>query len=190
MNKKLNQTIEEHISLFTKLKSDHKFLNSAQEAVNLISLTIKRKGVILVFGNGGSAADANHLSAELVCSFKKKDRESINCISLNSNPSIITAWGNDINFDDIFSRQISSFKGQNVICLGISTSGRSKNVINGLKMAKYLNFKTISLTGNYVKTIEKYSDVIISINSSKTDRVQEAHLMTYHYLCEEIENKI
>lgn len=190
MNIKLKKTINKHIALFSELANDLDYIKSVNQAVKKISQILKKKGILLVFGNGGSAADANHLTAELVCSFKRKNRKSINCISLNSNTSIITAWGNDKSYDDIFARQISAYKGHNVLCLGISTSGKSKNVINGLKEAKKLAFSTISLVGKNTKTINKYSDIIISINSLETDRIQEAHLMTYHFICEEIENNI
>ena len=118
------------------------------------------------------------------------NRKAINCISLTSNTSILTAWGNDKDFDDCFARQISAFNGNKVICIGISTSGKSKNIVKGLKEAKKNGFKTIALIGSSSEIIKKYSDIIISIKAKDTDRIQEAHLFTYHFLCQEIEKQI
>lgn len=190
MNIILKESISSHIKVMEFLLKDEKYLNSVNLAIKALVKSCKNNHHILIFGNGGSASDANHFSAELVCTFKKKNRKAINCISLTSNTSILTAWGNDKDFDDCFARQISAFNGNKVICIGISTSGKSKNIVKGLKEAKKNGFKTIALIGSSSEIIKKYSDIIISIKAKDTDRIQEAHLFTYHFLCQEIEKQI
>ena len=141
---------------------------------------------LLTFGNGGSAADA-HISAELVGDFNY-NRQPLNVICLNSNTPFITAWSNDYEYETIFSRQIKAYSHLNPICLGLSTSGNSPNVVNAFKTAKSLDLTTIALTGQSGGSIISLADYLINVPSSTTPRIQEAHQCIYHYLCERIES--
>ena len=156
---------------------------SIQDSILLVIDTIKNGNKIILFGNGGSAADAQHIAAELIGRFKL-ERQSYPAISLSTDTSIITSLGNDYSFDVIFSRQCESLVRQNDLVIGISTSGNSKNIENGLKTSKKLGAKTIGLLGNNGGKIGDIVDIAIIVNSSLTDRIQEAHRTIYHIICD------
>ena len=147
----------------------------------MIEKTIKNENKILICGNGGSAADAQHFAAELMVKFEKK-RSALPAIALTTDTSILTACGNDFTFDEIFSRQIEGLSKKNDLVIGISTSGKSKNVINALKKAKLKNSNTVILTGKN-KINGNFIDHKIHVPSLKTSRIQEAHLFIYHIIC-------
>lgn len=176
--KMFKDNVDEHINVFSNLSSIEDHLN---KMYTLIEETIENKNKILIFGNGGSAADAQHFAAELVVKFEKI-RKPISAIALTTDTSILTATANDFSFNDVFSRQVSALIQKDDLAIGISTSGKSKNVLNGLKEAERCQAKTIMLTGNH--NINSSSiDLIISAPSKKTSRIQEVHLFIYHYLC-------
>ena len=160
-----------------------------QDSVLLVTDTIKNGNKIILFGNGGSAADAQHIAAELIGRFKL-ERQSYPAISLSTDTSIITSLGNDYSFDVIFSRQCESLVQKNDLVIGISTSGNSKNIENGLKTSKKLGAKTIGLLGNNGGKIGDIVDIAITVNSSSTDRIQEAHRTIYHIICDASEQII
>jgi D-sedoheptulose 7-phosphate isomerase len=165
------------------IKHSISLLDNIQDSILLVTDTIKNGNKIILFGNGGSAADAQHIAAELIGRFKL-ERQSYPAISLSTDTSIITSLGNDYSFDVIFSRQCESLVEKNDLVIGISTSGNSKNVENGLKTSKELGAKTIGLLGNNGGKIGDIVDVAIIINSSSTDRIQEAHRTIYHIICD------
>ena len=142
----------------------------------------------MVFGNGGSAADAQHIAAELIGRFKL-ERRSLSAIALTSNSSIITALANDYSYDTIFSRQCEGLVEKGDVVIGISTSGNSKNVKKGLIASKKNGATTIGFLGSKGGTIGKICDISIIINSSSTPRIQEAHRTIYHVICEEVEKE-
>jgi D-sedoheptulose 7-phosphate isomerase len=144
---------------------------------------------IFWMGNGGSAADAQHLAAELVGRFEI-DRRPISSIALTTDSSILTAIGNDFGFENIFARQIRALGRVGDVCIGITTSGRSKNVINALEVAKSLGIKTISFTGEFVEFLSPYSDHIISVKNLRTCHIQEAHIAIGQALCGYVERNI
>ena len=162
---------------------------SIQDSILLVIDTIKNGNKIILFGNGGSAADAQHIAAELIGRFKL-ERQSYPAISLSTDTSVITSLGNDYSFDVIFSRQCESLVRQNDLVIGISTSGNSKNIENGLKTSKKLGAKTIGLLGNNGGKIGNIVDIAITVNSSSTDRIQEAHRTIYHIICDASEQII
>tara|TARA_B100000214_G_scaffold355452_1_gene313238 strand:+ start:1947 stop:2501 length:555 start_codon:yes stop_codon:yes gene_type:complete len=165
------------------------FEDIINQSTNEILNTIKSGNKVLIIGNGGSASDAQHLSAEMVWKFEKI-RRALPFISLTDNVSSLTAISNDDSFDNIFSRQIEALGIKNDILLSISTSGESKNVLNGVKLAKKMNIKTISLTGNNKNSsISLLSDLTINFPSSKTSIIQEMNLFYYHYLSKLIDNE-
>ena len=148
---------------------------------NFFDKAVNKKNKILIFGNGGSAADSQHFAAELMVKFEKK-RKPISAISLTTDTSILTAAGNDFSFDSIFSRQVEGLAQEDDLVIGISTSGTSINVLNGLKQAYKLKAKTILLTGSK-KVSHKYINFVFNVPSSTTSRIQEAHLFIYHIIC-------
>ena len=160
-----------------------------ENTVNIISSSFRKGKKLVIFGNGGSAADAQHIAAELIGRFQMK-RDSLPAIALTTDSSILTSIGNDFSFNDIFSRQVEGLVNSGDVVLGISTSGNSINIINGLKSAKSKNAKTISILGNNGGKIKNFSDVSIIVNSSSTPRIQEVHRIIYHIICEHIEKKL
>jgi len=142
----------------------------------------------LIFGNGGSAADSLHFSAELVGKFLK-DRDALNVICLNSNQATITAWSNDFSFDSVFERQIMAHGKKNGVAIAITTSGKSKNVLLGIKKANQIGMGTIALTGNN-KYLDDKVDVCISVPSNETPVIQECHVIIYHYICMRVEEDL
>jgi len=159
------------------------------DAVNLIINSLKNDGKIISFGNGGSAADAQHFVAEFIGRFQK-ERKSIPAIAFTTDTSIITAIGNDYSFEKIFERQAESLISKNDVVVAISTSGKSKNVIKGIQMAKKKGAKIISLTGNIPIKLSKNADLSIRIPSKSTARIQEVHRLILHYICELVEEQI
>ena len=144
---------------------------------------------IYLFGNGGSAADAQHIAAELIGRYKI-ERESIPAVSLTTDTSILSSLSNDYSFETIFSRQCESLVEKNDIVIAISTSGNSKNVINGIITAKKKGAKIIGLLGNNGGEMKNLIDIPIIVNSSSTDKIQEVHRIIYHIICDLIEQKI
>ena len=153
--------------------------------LNFVIKTLKKGNKIILFGNGGSASDAQHIAAELVVKYKKK-RKSIPAISLSTDTSALTAIGNDFSFNEIFSRQIESIGKPGDIAIGITTSGKSKNVINALKLAKKKKITSVILTKKKYpnkKQIEKISDLILGVPADETARIQELHILVGHLMC-------
>ena len=169
--------------------NDDVMCNNIQRALELLGRGVKNGLPILVFGNGGSASDAQHIVGELVGKFLQ-ERPSINAICLNSNTSVLTAWSNDVDYDDIFSRQIDAFRSQGAVCWGISTSGNSQNVVKGIEKAKSLGMDAITLCGAGGGQLNALSDVCIKVDSNSTPRIQEMHIIIYHLICEVLENGV
>ena len=170
-----------------KLLNDSKILLPLIiKSSNLISLSLKNKNKLVSFGNGGSAADAQHFVAEFVGRFRK-ERKSLPAIAFTTDTSILTSIGNDYSFDKIFERQCESLVSKGDVVLAISTSGKSKNVISGVKMAKKNGAKIICLTGNKTTELVKISDISIQISSNLTPRIQEVHRLILHLICDIVE---
>ena len=153
--------------------------------LNFVIKTLKKGNKIILFGNGGSASDAQHIAAELVVKYKKK-RKSIPAISLTTDTSALTAIGNDFSFNDIFSRQLESIGKPGDIAIGITTSGKSKNVINALKLAKKRKIISVILTKKKYQNkqqLEKISDFILGVPADETARIQELHILVGHLMC-------
>ena len=157
-------------------------------SANLCIKCLKNDGKILIFGNGGSAADAQHLAAELTGRYKTH-RKGLAAVALTTDTSAITAIGNDFGFNSIFDRQVSALAQKEDVIIGITTSGNSKNVINGLKLASELGCKTIGLTGNGGGALNHICDVNIVIPSIDTPRIQEMHIVVGHTICHLIDQE-
>ena len=159
------------------------------DTISLVTESLKNKKKIIIFGNGGSAADAQHMSAEFVGRYLK-ERHSFSAIALTADSSILTALGNDYGFENIFSRQCEGLVKNGDVVFAISTSGNSKNVLNGILKSKNLGAKVISLTGNNISKMKKYSNIIIAVPSNDTPRIQEAHRTIIHIICEQVEKNL
>jgi len=159
------------------------------QAASLMIQCLQSGGKLLFFGNGGSAADAQHLAAEFVGRFVL-ERRGLPAIALTTDSSILTAVGNDYGFDQVFARQIEALGQPNDVAVGISTSGNSPNVIEAVKKAKKQNVKTIGLAGKDGGALAKSVDLAITVSSTNTARVQECHIAIGHILCELVENEL
>ena len=160
-----------------------------EEVTNLCIKALKNGNKILFCGNGGSAADAQHLAAELICKYKK-ERTALNAIALTTNTSVLTAAANDIAFDYIFERQVEAFGQEGDILFALSTSGKSINVIRAVDRAKELGLKTIAMTGASGGSLKNNADVLINVPSDITNNIQEMHIAVGHLICGIIENNL
>ena len=149
----------------------------------------KNKKKVILFGNGGSAADAQHIATEFVGKFYK-DRKALPSLALNTNTSSITATANDYGYDLIFERQIDAFVEDGDIVIGLSTSGNSPNVVKGLERAKEKSAVTIGMTGLKENRIEKIADFCLKIPSTDTPRIQEGHITVGHIICFLVEKEL
>lgn len=180
----INKSIKAHIKALNLLEID-----AIEKSINLLIRAIENDGTIFWCGNGGSASQANHLSAELVGGMYKEKISPFKSICLNVDTSFITAWSNDFNYNDIFVRQINSLgsSGKDVlVCL--STSGNSGNIVNAAKYCSKNGIKVLSLTGNNGGELKKFSDINLNIEIDCTQRIQEIHILIGHILCSSIEN--
>ena len=182
-----NQILE---SAKIKNKMVKNSLESIEKAAELLIGSINAGGKILWCGNGGSAADAQHLATELMGGMSDHDRMPIPSIALTTDSSFITAWPNDTDFDSIFSRQVQGLGEEGDVLVGISTSGNSENIINALKQAKFKKLKTIAFSGKTGGNLDGIADVTIKVPSDNTQRIQESHIMIGQILCSLIELSI
>ncbi len=151
--------------------------------------SLKKGGKVIVFGNGGSASDSQHIAAELVGRFKK-DRTALAAIALTTNTSVLTSLANDYGYEVVFAKQIEALGSKNDIAIGISTSGKAKNVIQGVRQAAKMGLKTVILTGGDGGELAKAADIALIVPSSVTARIQEAHITIGHIICEMIEEAL
>ena len=171
------------------IRESTKLSKDIAKAISEMKNCLERGNKIVVFGNGGSAADAQHIAGELIGRFQM-ERNSLPVIALNTDTSILTALGNDYSFEIIFSRQCESLVKKGDLVIGISTSGNSKNVINGLNTSKQNGAVTLALLGSGGGKIKNIVDVSIIVNSNSTPRIQEVHRIIYHIICEQIEKEL
>jgi len=159
-----------------------------EKAAKIIIDSFEKGGKLMICGNGGSAADAQHIAAELVARFKK-ERKALPAIALTTNTSILTAVSNDYGYDVTFKRQVEALAKKGDVLLAISTSGNAKNVLEAVKFADKIGVKTIALTGGTGGALAKIAKFSIIAPSGDTPRIQESHMVIYHTLCELIENE-
>jgi phosphoheptose isomerase len=172
------------------LQSGRLLRNVIAEAAQAIVNAFESGGKVLVCGNGGSAADAQHLVGELVGRFKYHDRPGLPAIALTADGAVLTAWGNDAAFDKVFSRQVEALGRPGDILIGISTSGRSRNVIEAFDAARRQGLTCIALTGGNGGEMLDLSDIAIVAPSSSTPRIQEVHIVALHLICELIDERV
>ncbi|MDD5496601.1 MAG: D-sedoheptulose 7-phosphate isomerase [Candidatus Omnitrophica bacterium] len=187
MKEKIKKLISESIHVKDALATEQaeNIASAARMAVD----TLRSGGKILIFGNGGSAADSQHIAAELVGRFKK-ERPALAAIALTTDSSIISALANDYGYDVTFARQIEALGRKGDLAIGLSTSGNSANVILAIKKAKTMGLATVCLTGSGGGKLKSECDVAIVVPSKETARIQEAHILIGHIICELIEEEV
>ena len=162
---------------------------SIEKSIQAIVRCLKKGNKVVLFGNGGSAADAQHIAAEFIGRFKI-NRKSLPAIALSDNPSTITAISNDFSFDLVFSRQCESLISKGDVVIGISTSGNSLNVKKGINISKKKGAITIGLLGNKGGSIKKCVDIPLIVDATETSHIQEVHRIIYHIICEIVEKEL
>jgi D-sedoheptulose 7-phosphate isomerase len=187
MRELLESKINSAINSFSKL-GESDLISDILTSTNIIVKALKSKKKIIFCGNGGSAADSQHLSAELVGKFKKK-RKALNSISLTTDTSAITSIGNDMGFDKVFSRQLEAIGEKGDVLFALTTSGKSANILNVLKVSKKKKIKIILLSSKFAKKT-KLCNVNIRPNASRVDRIQELHIAIGHLICEMLEQEL
>lgn len=164
-------------------------IGAIEKAALTIIDSLKKGGKLFIFGNGGSAADSQHIAAELVGRFSM-ERRALPAIALTTDTSALTAIANDYGYEAVFSRQLEALASKGDVALGISTSGNSKNVIEAFKRAESLGLKRIALLGGDGGKIKEKCDISIIVSSKDTPRIQESHILIGHILCSLIEDGI
>lgn len=189
MNSIINKRIQESIETKRNILDSPALLESIALASQTIIDSLLSGGKIYFCGNGGSAADAQHLAAELSGRFYF-DRAPLAAEALHCNTSFMTAVGNDYSFDVVYSRLLTGIGNKNDVLFSLSTSGNSKNIVNACLKAKEIGMKTIALTGATGGELKNLTDILINIPDTDTPRIQEAHIMVGHIICELVEKMI
>jgi D-sedoheptulose 7-phosphate isomerase len=159
------------------------------EAVEMVVDTCRQGGTVLIFGNGGSAADAQHIAGELVGRFFL-ERPAYRAVALTTDTSVLTAVGNDYGFDQVFARQVEALGRVGDVAIALSTSGNSANVVEGLKQARKQGMRTIAFTGEGGGKCRDLADVLLMAENDQSPRIQEVHVAAYHVLCELVEREL
>lgn len=186
MNSVIFEDIKSSIDTKQRILSDEDFLKKIESAAEVCISSLKNDGKIHFCGNGGSAADAQHLAAELSCRFYI-DRPPLNAEALHVNSSYVTAVANDYSYDDVFSRMMQCGSRKGDVLVAISTSGNSKNVMKAIEVAKEKGVKIIGFTGETGGKMADVCDILLNVPSRCTPRIQEAHIMIGHIICELVE---
>lgn len=190
MIKEIKEIIRDSINLKESLVSDDELISNILKAVSVIVSSLRAGKKVLVAGNGGSAADSQHIAAELVGRLVLKDRPPIACIALTTDTSILTSISNDFGYEFVFSRQLKALANPGDVFLVISTSGNSMNLVNAAKDCKNLGVISIGLLGRDGGRLKDLVDIPIIVKHDNTQRIQEAHLLIEHIICELVEQKI
>ena len=181
------ERLEESVNIHKTLAKS--YVITIVEIAECIITAYKVGGKVILFGNGGSAADAQHLACELVGRFEL-NRRALPAIALSTDPSILTALANDYGYEAVFSRQLEALVSEKDVVIGISTSGNSPNVVNALKLAREKGAQTVALAGCNGGKIAQVADLALTVPSSSTPRIQEAHTTIGHIVCELVEKEL
>jgi D-sedoheptulose 7-phosphate isomerase len=184
-NELMRSEIAEHIETAKSLM-DEQFQTALNAAATLVTDTISAGKKVLVFGNGGSASDAQHIAAEFTGRYVK-ERRGLPAIALTTDTSALTAIGNDYGFDRVFSRQVEALAQAGDLVIGISTSGNSGNVIQGLTTARSMGCSTLAFTGNGGGKLADLAQIVLNVNCRTTARIQEMHILIGHLLCSSVD---
>ena len=183
----IKKNLSSHLEIINKILETN--VSLIELFGNLLSSCLEKNGTIFLCGNGGSASDSQHIAAELVGKFKK-ERRALKSIALTTDSSILTSVGNDYGFKEIFSRQLEALATSGDIVIGISTSGNSEHIIRAFEVAKNMGVTTLSLTGRDGGKLKDFSDHCLTVPSESTARIQEAHILIGHILCDLIEKRL
>lgn len=185
----IKKQIQRSIAVKQTLLDNEEVLNMIESAVQLVIAAYQNNNKTMVAGNGGSAADAQHIAGELVARFYF-DRPGLSSMALSTDTSVITAIGNDYGFERLFSRQIEAHGNNGDVFIGLSTSGNSPNILKALEMCKEKGVKTIGLTGESGGKMADLCDICIKVPSSETPRIQESHILIGHIICYLVEEML
>ena len=188
MSNQIETIIRESISVKNQILEDPKIINIIGQSVSIILEALKNGNKLYFCGNGGSAADAQHLAAEFTGRFYL-DRKALPAEALHCNTSYLTAVANDYSFEDVYSRLLEGISKPGDVLIGISTSGNSKNIIKALQTAKLNSLHTISFTGLNGGFMKNHSDYLLNIPSENTPRIQECHILVGHIICQMVEEQ-
>lgn len=186
---RISKSIQDSIQAKQAILDNPTFLANIEAAAKMMVASLRQGGKIHFCGNGGSAADAQHLAAELSGRFYF-DRPPLNAEALHCNTSYLTAVGNDYGYDLIFSRLLKGTAKKGDIIVGISTSGNSKNIINAFEVAREMGVSIIAMTGETGGKMKDYADVLLNVPSKDTPRIQESHILIGHIICELVETEM
>lgn len=189
MQDTISHSIRQTIGVMEAMLADSGYLSTIESIAKACTSSLQAGNKILFMGNGGSAADSQHLAAELVSRFEF-DRPGLAAFALTTDTSALTAIGNDYGYERLFARQIEAVGKEGDIIFGISTSGTSANVLAGLKSANDLNLVTVGMTGNHRQTLTTLVDYCIEIPSASTAKIQEGHILSGHIICGLIEKSL
>ena len=185
----IRKQVEDSIRVMQALLTDDLLIKEISNSAEVCVEALKAGRKILIAGNGGSAADAQHMAGELVNRFMF-ERPGLSAIALTTDTSVLTSVSNDSGFEEVFSRQVEALGSEGDILILISTSGRSMNILKAAETAHKKNVSVIGLTGRTGGQMDKYCDLLIKVPSDNTPRIQECHILIEHILCSIIENKI
>jgi D-sedoheptulose 7-phosphate isomerase len=188
MQPQIKNIIQSSIDTKQAILQNPALLQTVEDIINAITTCFKNGGKVLFCGNGGSAADAQHLAAEFSGRFYK-DRDALPAEALHCNSSYITAVANDYSYDVIYSRLVKGMGKKGDILIGLSTSGNSKNILAAIEQANIMEMITIGFTGNYGGQIKNISNFLINVPSNDTPRIQESHITIGHIICQLVEEK-
>ncbi len=183
---RMRQAVAESIATKQRILEDSALMRRLEEASELVAASLRQGGKIHFCGNGGSAADAQHLAAELSGRFYY-DRPPLNAEALHCNTSYLTAVGNDYGYEWVFARLLRGTGHAGDVLVALSTSGNSKNILKAYDVCKEMGIRIISLTGETGGKMKEYSDILLNVPSTDTPRIQESHIMLGHILCEWVE---
>jgi D-sedoheptulose 7-phosphate isomerase len=186
---KIKNIIQASVDVKNKILLDDKILQTVKDCVYILVTAFKNGNKVLFCGNGGSAADAQHLAAEFSGRFYT-DRDALPAEALHCNTSYITAIGNDYGYDEIYSRLIKGIGNKGDVLVGLSTSGNSKNILNAFEVAREKGMITIAFTGESGGKLKKLADHLINVPSDDTPRIQESHIMLGHIICQLTEEQV
>ena len=189
MEKIIEEHLRESVKLNTEILSDLSLLTIIKEMSLVIIKGYRNKKKLILFGNGGSAADAQHIAAELVNRFEL-ERMALPAIALTTDTSILTSIANDYDYSKVFARQVEALTEKGDVVIGISTSGTSLSVIKGIEVARERGAKTIGLTGESGGELAEVVDLVLKVPSNDTPRIQEAHITILHIICYLIEKRL
>ncbi len=190
MLKEIKDIIRDSINVKNSLLEDEELISNILKAVNIVVSSLRAGKKLLIAGNGGSAADSQHIAAELIGRLNIKERNPIPAIALTTDTSVLTAISNDFGYEFVFEKQIQALANPGDVFLVISTSGNSINLINAVNKSKSLGIISIGLLGKDGGMLKDLVDIPIIVKHNNTQRIQESHLLIEHIICELVEQKI